>query len=121
MLFEKDIVERLDGVSVDKLRLWVSQGWIRPAIGTAGGYSEADLARAAFINDLFDELGLDCETVPVVLKLVDQIHGLRRELRGLVEAIEKQPQNIRAEVRAHIEERYVTWRSGPVEDDPSHS
>jgi chaperone modulatory protein CbpM len=121
MLFEKDVVERLNGVSVEKFRLWVSHGWIRPPIGTAGEYSEADVARAAFISDLIDDLGLDSETVPIVLNLVDQIHGLRRELRGLVEAIEKQPQNVRAEVRAHIEERYVIWRSGAIKDDPSQS
>jgi chaperone modulatory protein CbpM len=116
MLFEHDVVNRLEGVSVEKLRLWVSQGWVRPPIGAGGQYSEADLARAAFISDLLDDIGLDPEAVPVVLKLVDQIHGLRRELRGLVEAIEKQPQEIRAEVRAHIEARTLIWRSG---GDPS--
>jgi chaperone modulatory protein CbpM len=116
MLFEQDVVKRLDGVSAEKLRLWVDHGWIRPPIGATGQYSEADVARAALINDLLDDIGLDPEAVPVVLKLVDQIHGLRRELRGLVEAIENQPPHIRTEVRAHIEARTLIWRSS---HDPS--
>ena len=40
------------------------------------------MARAALICDLEDELGFAEEDVPVLLNLIDQIHGLRAELKA---------------------------------------
>ena len=64
-------------LTVTRLRVWVRQGWIRPADQAQQAYSEADLARAALICNLEDELGFAEEDVPVLLNLIDQIHGLR--------------------------------------------
>ncbi|MGH6833118.1 MAG: hypothetical protein ACRECM_08875, partial [Methyloceanibacter sp.] len=66
------------------------------------GFSEADIARAALICNLEDELGFAEEDVPVLLNLIDQIHGLRSELMGLLEALEDLPPDIRATVRMRI-------------------
>jgi chaperone modulatory protein CbpM len=43
--------------------------------------------------------------VPVLLSLIDQIHGLRSELRGLLEAMEDLPPDVRTTVRMRIEQR----------------
>ena len=84
MLSERDVVARVRHLTVTRLRVWVRQGWIRPA--PTQGFSEADIARAALIRDLEDQLGFAEEDVPVLLSLIDQIHGLRSELKGLIEA-----------------------------------
>ena len=105
MLSERDIVARVQHVTIMRLRVWVSQGWIRPADQEGQGFSEADLARAALIRDLEDELGFAEEEVPVLLSLIDQIHGLRSELRGLLEALDGLPQDVRATVRMTIAKR----------------
>src|SRR4029077_17146701 len=80
MLTERDIVARVQHVTVTRLRVWVRAGWIRPAAKAEHGFSEADMARAALIRDLEDKLGFDEDQVPVLLNLIDQIHGLRAKL-----------------------------------------
>jgi chaperone modulatory protein CbpM len=105
MLSERDLLARVQRLTVTRLRVWVAQGWIKPAGERAQNYSEADLARAALICNLEDELGFAEEDVPVLLNLIDQIHGLRAELRGLVEALDELPPDIRATVRMRITTR----------------
>ena len=105
MLSERDVVARVRHLTVTRLRVWVAQGWIKPADTAEQGYSEADLARAALISNLEDELGFAEEDVPVLLNLIDQIHGLRSELMGLLEALEELPPDIRATVRMRITSR----------------
>lgn len=104
MLTEQDVVTRVQRLTVTRLRVFVSHGLIKPVDETPR-YSEADLARAALICNLEDELGFDEEDVPVLLSLIDQIHGLRSELRGLIEAVEGLPPDTRATVRMRIEQR----------------
>jgi chaperone modulatory protein CbpM len=61
-------------------------------------FSEADLARAALIRDLKDDLGVNDEGVAVVLGLVDQIHGLRRTLSDLLQAVRAQPEAVQRQI-----------------------
>ena len=102
---EQDVVARVQSLTVTRLRVWVSQGLIKPADDAAQRYSEADIARAALIRTLEDELGFAAEDVPVLLNLIDQIHGLRSELRGLIEVLDELPPDIRSTVRLRIESR----------------
>ena len=110
MLTERDVVQRVQHLTVTRLRVWVAQGWIKPA-AMADGFSEADLARAALICNLEDELGFAEEDVPVLLSLIDQIHGLRAELKGLLDALEDLPPDIRSTVRMRITSRREGERS----------
>lgn len=111
-LDETEIVRRVEGVTVERLKTWVALGWVKPVLrDDAPGFTEADVARTALICDLHDSLGLDAEAVPVVLSLIDQIHGLRRELKCLVEALEEQPDEVRAAVRTRVERTVVRWRT----------
>ncbi len=105
MLSERDLLTRVQRLTVTRLRVWVAQGWIKPADRAAQGFSEADLARAALICNLEDELGFTEEDVPVLLSLIDQIHGLRSELKGLLDVLEELPPDIRATVRMRITSR----------------
>jgi chaperone modulatory protein CbpM len=105
MLSERELLTRVQRLTFTRLRVWVAQGWIKPADRAAQGFSEADLARAALICNLEDELGFTEEDVPVLLNLIDQIHGLRCELKGLLDALEVLPPDIRATVRMRITSR----------------
>jgi chaperone modulatory protein CbpM len=102
---EQDVVARVQSLTVTRLRVWVREGLIKPADETAQSYSEADIARAALIRTLEDELGFGQEDVPVLLNLIDQIHGLRSELRGLLDALDELPPDVRTTVRMRIEQR----------------
>ena len=63
------------------------------------------MARAALIRDLEDKLGFDEEQVPVLLNLIDQIHGLRAELKTMLDALEALPEDVRATVKLRITKR----------------
>ena len=99
---ERDVIRRVQHLTVTRLRVWVAQGWIKPADHAEQVYSEADIARAALICNLEDQLGFAEEDVPVLLNLIDQIHGLRSELVGILDALEDLPPDIRATVKMRI-------------------
>ena len=105
MLSERDIVAKVQHLSVTRLRVWVQQGLIKPADRAAEAFSEADAARATLICNLEDELGFAEEDVPVLLNLIDQIHGLRSELMVVLAALEDLPADVRDTVRLSIESR----------------
>ena len=105
MASEQDVVARVQHLTVTRLRVWVDQGFIKPDDEAAPSFSEADIARAALICNLEDELGFAEDDVPVLLNLIDQIHGLRSELRGVLEALDDLPADVRTTVRMRIERR----------------
>jgi chaperone modulatory protein CbpM len=75
-----EFLER-SGLDEATLEVWIEEEWIIPRIRTIGSsFSEVDLARARLIHDLTDGLGVNPEGVGVVLRLIDQIHGLRSAL-----------------------------------------
>lgn len=99
-LTEAEVIERVDQLTVRRLRLWVRKGWLAPATGEAGPvFDELDLARIRLVCELRADMNLNDETVPIVLSLIDQLHGLRRELRALAGAIEQQPRDIRQQLQ----------------------
>ena len=74
---------RLDARALDA---WIEAGWLRPhGSQSSREFSDIDVARARLIGDLRGGFGLNDEAVPVVLDLIDQIHGLRRLVRELLD------------------------------------
>ena len=73
-------------ISVQTLDAWLEAGWLRPRRSEQGThYADIDVARVRLIQDLMD-LGVNDEGVPVILDLIDQVHGLRRLLREVLSA-----------------------------------
>jgi chaperone modulatory protein CbpM len=98
-LSEREVVAHVSEVSVRRLRTWVRRGWIRPVRqGREHTFSELDVARIRLVCQLKDELSIDEEAIPVVLSLLDQVYGLRRELRNLARAVDAQPDAVRRRV-----------------------
>lgn len=101
MLNERDVVAVVRRVELQELRFWVQEGWVRPAAGAAGPvFDDLDVARIRLVCDLRTDMSLPDDAVPVVLSLLDQVHGLRRELRSLAEAVDAQPAEIRQAIIA---------------------
>ena len=91
------------------LEAWIEAGWLLPRQdGAKRNFYDVDLARAHLIHDL-ERLGVNDEGIPVILDLVDQLHGLRRTLRDLLSAIHAQPEAMRrwiiADLRAAVLDR----------------
>lgn len=98
-LTERDLVDSVEEVTIRRLRLWVKHGWIAPATGKAGpSFDDLDVARIRLVCELKDVLELNDDAVTVVLSLMDQLYGLRKELRTLAAAVEQQPRKVRQEI-----------------------
>ena len=86
------IISKLDFIfraelDQETLDLWIEQEWLVPShTDDAMAFSDADLARAKLIRDLKEGLGVNDESVGVILNLIDQVHGLRRVIAGLLES-----------------------------------
>jgi chaperone modulatory protein CbpM len=74
-------------IDAEELEKWCAEGWLLPCETESGReFSDLDLARAYFIRDL-QNLGVNTEGIPIVLDLVDQVHGLRRVARDLLDTV----------------------------------
>lgn len=99
MMTFDDILDLIDQVCADDLRVWIDYGWVRPvADGDALVFTETDVARVRLIAECHYDLEVDIELMPLVLSLLDQVYGLRRELAMLTRAVDAQPETVRAEI-----------------------
>ena len=106
MVSETELVRTVSGLGRDELRMWVDAGWVRPRYKSGRAvFSDVDVARVRLIVDMRDDLGLARDSIPVVLSLIDQLHGVRRELRRLAAAVESEPDEVRARICRAMAER----------------
>ncbi len=99
-LREEQVIARVGSVTVTELRLWQRQGWISPTLDDDGPlFDELDVARIRLVCEMREDLEFDEETIPVLLSLLDQIHGLRRYLKSLAGAVDEQSDDVRRAVR----------------------
>lgn len=69
------------------LDVWIEEEWIIPQSMDDLTFSDVDLARAQLIRELMDDMGVNAEGVGIVLRLVDQVHGLRSVLAETIAAL----------------------------------
>jgi chaperone modulatory protein CbpM len=68
------------------LETWLAAGWlVPPQTDPEPVFSDVDLARAQLIHDLREDFGVNDEGISVILHLIDQMHGLRRSMRELLD------------------------------------
>jgi chaperone modulatory protein CbpM len=83
------------------LENWVAAGWLLPHGEEDDYLSEVDLARALLINDL-NELGANEEAIPIILHLIDHLHGTRNTLEELLVRIHGLPETTRQEILSGV-------------------
>ena len=75
-------------VSRGEVTQWIAQGWVLPVEEDGEPlFDEIDRARSQLIVELRRDLEVNDEAIPVVLRLLDQVYGLRRTLDELREGI----------------------------------
>ncbi len=98
-----DAVCRLVGLDVVELERWIDERWVLPENAGAGYvFHEVDVARVQLIVELKHDLALDEDAIAVALRLLDQVYALRRRLKGVTEAIEGLPPELRDAVLAKL-------------------
>ena len=97
---EEDLILEIQELSAQRLHRWIRLGWVRPERHEGSAlFHDVDVARVRLLIALEHELEFDEETLPLVLSLLDQIHGLRGELRALVRAVDEQPAHLRERIQ----------------------
>ena len=100
-------------LEAEMLEAWVAAGWLVPHTqGSEQQFTEIDVARVRLIQDLRGDVGVNDESVGVILGLIDQLHGMRRTLGDLIAAIREEPEEIRARLGLHVQ-RSRTDRTHP--------
>jgi chaperone modulatory protein CbpM len=100
---ETEVVAEVQGLTVARLRSFVAAECLAPAEREGRlAFAEADLARARLLAELAADFELDAEAAALVMSLIDQIHGLRRELRALGTAVAAEDANVRRRVRDRL-------------------
>lgn len=103
---ETEVVARVEGLTVTRLRAFVSAHCLEPREEEGRlAFGEADLARTRLLAELVDDFELDADAAAMVVSLIDQIHGLRHRLRRLGDALADEPEEVRVRLRARLIER----------------
>ena len=100
MIAFEDLLGRVVGLDRGELTRWVENRWVLPE--RQGGtwlFHEVDVARVELILEIRHEFAVDDEALPLVLGLLDQVYGLRRQLRRLCDALAAQPPEVQEAVR----------------------
>jgi chaperone modulatory protein CbpM len=94
------VVALFSDLDAAELTDWIEQRWVQPerTASDAWTFYEIDVARVHLIYDLRRHLETPVETVPLLLSLLDQVYELRRQLKAMTHAIEKQPADVRASI-----------------------
>ena len=104
MIGRERLLGAVAGLSGEELELWVAAGWVRPE-GEPDRwlFREIDVARVRLIVECRHDLAIDHEAMPVVLALLDQLYGLRRDFGALCRAVAAQPETIREAIAAALD------------------
>lgn len=119
-LTEQAVVAHIERLTLHELRIWVREGWVRPAQGAHGlVFDDLDVARIRLLCDLCKDMALPNEAMPVVLTLIDNLHRTRRELRQVTEVVDEQPNAIRKAIIRTLRQRIGAdaWRPEDVHPD----
>lgn len=74
-------VSREIGVDREFILRCVRSEWVSPFSPESEEFDDEDLTRVRLIRELLENLGVNDESVPIILHLLDQIHALRGRLR----------------------------------------
>src|SRR3546814_20386198 len=97
-----EILVTLD-IGASELSAWIEQHWVLP-VEVEGDlvFDDTDVARVKLIAELRNDLGVNEDAIPVVLRLLDQVYGLRRALARLNEPIRAMPESAEEQLLAHL-------------------
>ena len=95
-----ELVRRFSSLDAAELARWVENRWVLPEReGESFLFREVDVARVELILEIRREYAVDDDALSLVLGLLDQIYGLRRQMRRLCDALESQPPEVQDAIR----------------------
>ena len=79
--FTIEEVVRVCGVRGELITTFIREEWIRPSEEETPLLDDEDVARIRLIHDLREEFGVNDESMPIILHLLDQLYCLQQEVR----------------------------------------
>jgi chaperone modulatory protein CbpM len=99
---ELEVLKTVLGIRLVELRRWIERGWVAPERRDGDHwFREIDVARVQLVVQIRRDMAVAEDGVPAVLSLIDQVYGLRNELRRVGQAIEAQPDTVRKAIAEH--------------------
>ncbi|MCZ4279353.1 hypothetical protein O4H49_01105 [Kiloniella laminariae] len=100
-----EIVDDLN-ISGSELSEWIEHNWVLPTQedGTIL-FTDDDESRVRLLNEMINEIGVNYEAMPIILRSMDQVYNLRTLLGHLATAIQALPAESRQELEEIIRNR----------------
>jgi chaperone modulatory protein CbpM len=96
----EELLIRFRGLERRELSRWVENRWVLPEPhADTWVFHEVDVARVELILDIRRDFAIDDDAMELVLSLLDQVYGLRRQMRRLCDAVAGQPQEVQDAIR----------------------
>ncbi|QRZ13401.1 hypothetical protein JWJ88_01710 [Paracoccus methylovorus] len=106
-----ETLEAVSEMTPEQLERYIRAGVVVPVQSEQGPlFREIDLARLNLVVDLAEGYHLDEEALGLVLSLVDQLHGLRGDMRAILDAVAREPVETRVRLKTAIREVRVVTR-----------
>lgn len=98
-----EVIAVVDGLDEARLRHFVGAQIIQPVQQDGQDMlRESDIARLRLCCDLGDTFDLRGDALGLVMDLVDEMHGLRGEMRAVMAALEGESEELRSRLRSRI-------------------
>jgi chaperone modulatory protein CbpM len=106
MIVFDELLSRFRELERRELARWVENRWGLPERhAEAWVFHEVDVARVELILTIRRDFAVDDEGTELVLGLLDQVYGLRRQMRRLCDAVASQPQDVQDAIRRALPEK----------------
>src|ERR1700744_5326900 len=106
MIVFDEVLLRSRGLERRGLTRWLENRWGLPERhGETWVVHEVDVARVELIVGIRRDFAIDDEAMELVLGLLDQVYGMRRQMRRLCDAIAGQPQDVQDAIRRALVKR----------------
>ena len=98
-LTEKELIETVTRLTSDRLTEYLAAEIVIPEQSDQGlVYQNIDVARLELACELHEQYDMEADALSMMISLIDQLHGLRAELREVLNAIEAQPEPVRQQL-----------------------
>lgn len=106
-----DALEIVPDLTEGQLERYIRAGVVQPVQSEQGPiFREIDIARLSLLVELADGYHLNDEALGMVMSLLDQLHGLRGEMRAIIDAVAQEPAETRVRLGHSIHELRVVIR-----------
>lgn len=106
-----ETLQAVPDLSKDQLDRYIVAGVVQPVQSQDGPlFREIDIARLSLLVELADGYHLDDESLGLVMSLLDQLNGLRGEMRAIIDALAQEPPETRERLGHSIRELRVVIR-----------